>query len=63
MSSMKRGPSASSTPNKSRMGSIAEEFMEIDSESFFPSSFCKKEGSSVKEVIEVMVDNLPSKQE
>lgn len=59
VSPMKRGPSASSTPNKAtRMGSIAEEFMEVDSGSFFPSPFCEKEGSSIKKEVLMFVERI-----
>jgi len=50
-----RGPSASSTPNKSRRGSIADELKEID---FFPSPLCEKRAGEVKKEVIKYVEKL-----
>lgn len=56
-SPIRRGPSASSTPNKGRLGSIADELKELDINGF-PSPFCEKEASDVKKEVLKFVDKL-----
>jgi len=57
-SPIRRGPSASSTPNKGRLGSIADELKELDTSNSFPSPFCEKKGSEVKKEVLKFVDRL-----
>ena len=56
-----RGPSASSTPNKQTLGSIAEELMNLngftDSESL-PSPFCEKKESQVGAALDKLLENI-----
>merc|ERR1719206_1127398 len=56
-SPIRRGPSASSTPSKGRLGSIADELKEMDINGF-PSPFCEKEASEVKREVLKFVDKL-----
>jgi len=56
-SPIRRGPSASSTPSKGRLGSIADELKELDINGF-PSPFCEKEASDVKKEVLKFVDKL-----
>eukprot|EP00092_Neocalanus_flemingeri_P040846 GFUD01044466.1.p1 GENE.GFUD01044466.1~~GFUD01044466.1.p1 ORF type:complete len:1000 (+),score=364.95 GFUD01044466.1:67-3066(+) len=55
---IRRGPSASSTPHKGRLGSIADELKELDTSSSFPSPFCEKKGSGIKKEVLKFVDRL-----
>jgi len=57
-SPIRRGPSASSTPNKVRLGSIADELKEMDSNNDFLSPFCEKKGSGLKKDVLSLVDRL-----
>ena len=57
-----RGPSASSTPNKQALGSIAEELMmnlhEFSEKECLQSPFCEKKESQVSAVLDRMLDNI-----
>merc|ERR1719427_1031820 len=57
-SPIRRGPSASSTPNKGRQGSIADVLKEMDTYSGFLSPFCEKNGSLVKKEVLKFVDRF-----
>lgn len=50
-----KGPSASSTPNKGSLGSIAEELMSHSNNECFPSPFCEKKN---KTKIGILLNNL-----
>jgi len=56
-----RGPSASSTPNKQHLGSIAEELMNLngfnESESL-PYPFCEKKESLVRAALDKLLENV-----
>eukprot|EP00092_Neocalanus_flemingeri_P040844 GFUD01044464.1.p1 GENE.GFUD01044464.1~~GFUD01044464.1.p1 ORF type:complete len:512 (+),score=182.19 GFUD01044464.1:63-1538(+) len=59
-SPIRRGPSASSTPSKGRLGSISDELKELDrldTSPDFPSPFCKKGNRNNKKVLK-FVDRL-----
>ena len=57
-----RGPSASSTPNKQALGSIAEELMmnlhEFSEKECLQSPFCEKKESQVSAVLDRMLDSI-----
>ena len=56
-----RGPSASSTPNKPALGSIAEELMnlhEFTEKECLPSPLCEKKESQVSAALDRMLDNI-----
>ena len=56
-----RGPSASSTPNKPGLGSIAEELMNLhqfSEQECLQSPFCEKKESQVSAALDRMLDNI-----
>merc|ERR1719367_2350077 len=52
-----RGPSASSTPNKGSLGSIAEEMMSFKNhDQDLPSPFCEKNDNKLKVVLDKLME-------
>lgn len=54
-----RGPSASSTPNKGSLGSIAEEMMSFKNhDQDLPSPFCEKNDNKLKVVLDKLMETM-----